>query len=316
MDEILNWGIQIIKNIQKISCAPLDWLAIFIHYFFNTPIYILVIGIMFWGIDSKKGFKLGTTLLFSISINTALKNFFAVPRPYTIDPTVSTGATESSYAFPSGHSQVAATFWPLFAGLQKTWKKWVKLLIGLFLPLIVGISRMYIGVHYPSDVAVGLVLGFLISCGTLLFWDTIAIFIKPLRKSLKILIISLICFCLNAVSMTDTSYSGLLLGFSIGYILITDKGSFSASSGTVLQKVLRILLGFAIIASVYYGLKYVFPRETNSLYQLFRFIRYGLVGFFATFVAPKLFVALKLATPISKSEEINTTDKTTETLQE
>lgn len=303
MEEILNWGIQVIKAVQTVTCAPLTWIAIFIHHVFNTGIYVAVIGIMFWGVDTKKGFKLGTALLFSTSLNVAIKNFFKVPRPYLLDPSVTTNATETSFAFPSGHSQGAATFWPLFAGLQKTWKKWGKILLGLCLPLLVALSRMYLGVHYPTDVIAGLALGFLISCGTLLFWDNIAFYLKPLRKSIKILTAALVCFCLNAISMSDTSYSALLFGFVTGYIFLTEKGSFSAASGTIKQKVLRILLGFVIIAAIYYGLKLIFPGKESNLYQLFRFIRYGIVGFTATFLAPKLFVALKLANPVSKSEE-------------
>lgn len=306
MEEIINWGIEVIKSIQTVTCAPLTWIAIFIHYVFSSGIYVLIICIMFWGIDTKKGFKLGATLLFSTSLNIAIKNHFAVPRPYTIDSTVATGVTEISYAFPSGHSQVSATFWPLFAGLQKRWQKWVKILLGLCLPLIVGLSRMYLGVHYPTDVIVGLGLGFIISCGTLLFWDKIAFYIKkyPVRTSLKILILSLLCFTLNAISMEDTRSSALFFGFATGYILLSDKGSFSAASGTTFQKVLRILLGFVIIAAVYYGLKLVLPGKESSQYQLFRFIQYGFVGFVVTFIAPKIFVLLKLASPVSKSVEI------------
>ena len=304
MENILNWGIQVIKSIQTITCPPLTWLAIFIHHVFNAGVYVAIIGIVFWGIDTKKGFKLGTALLFSTSLNVAIKNFFAVPRPYLVDSSVATTASETSFSFPSGHSQGAATFWPLFAGLQKNWKKWLKILVGLCLPLIVGLSRMYLGVHYPTDVIVGLALGFLISCGILLFWDNIAFYLNPLRKSMKILTVALVCFCLNAISMTDTSYSALLFGFATGYIILTEKGSFSAATGTTLQKVLRIILGFAIIAAIYYGLKLIFPGKDNNLYQLFRFVRYAAVGFSGSFLAPKLFVALKLASPVSKSEEI------------
>ena len=304
MEEILNWGIQVIKAVQTTTCAPLDLLAMFIHHVFNSAFYVVLIGIFYWGIDTKIGFKLGTTMIFSTSVNIAIKNFFAVPRPYIFDSSVATTATETSYSFPSGHSQGAATFFPLFAGLQRSWKKWLKVLVGVCIPIIVALSRMYLGVHYPTDVIVGLALGFLISCGVLLFWDNLAIYVKPLRKSLKILIVALICFVLNTFYMEDTSYSALLFGFVVGHILITEKNSFSAKSGSTLQKVLRILLGFVIIAAIYLGLKFIFPGKESDLYQLFRFLRYCLVGFSATYLVPKFFVALKLASPISKSEEI------------
>ena len=303
MEEVLSWGIEVIKAVQTTTCAPLDLLAMFIHHVFNSAFYVVIVGIFYWGIDTKKGAKLGSALLFSTCVNVAIKNFFQVPRPYIFDPTVSTNATETSFAFPSGHSQAAATFFPLLAGLQKNWKKWIKVLVGVCLPILVALSRMYLGVHYPTDVIVGLALGFLISCGVLLFWDDIAVYVKPVRKSLKILVLALICFCFNAIPRIDTSSTALFFGFTVGHIFLTEKNSFSAKSGTSLQKVLRILLGFVIIAAIYYGLKFILPGKESNLYDLFRFIRYGIVGFSGTFLVPKLFVALKLAAPVSKSED-------------
>ena len=303
MEDILSWGIEVIKAVQTTTCTPLTWIAMFIHHVFNSAFYVVVIGIFYWGIDTKKGAKLGSALLFSTCVNVAIKNFFQIPRPYIFDPTVSTNATETSFAFPSGHSQAAATFFPLFAGLQRSWKKWLKVLVGVCIPIIVALSRMYLGVHYPTDVIVGLALGFLLSCGVLLFWDNIAVYVKPVRKSLKILVIALICFCLNAIPRIDTSSTALFFGFTVGHIFITEKNSFSAKSGTTLQKVLRIFLGFVIIAAIYLGLKIIFPGNESDLYQLFRFLRYGIIGFSGTYLVPKLFVALKLASPVSKSED-------------
>ena len=303
MEDILSWGIEVIKAVQTTTCTPLTWIAMFIHHVFNSAFYVVVIGIFYWGIDTKKGAKLGSALLFSTCVNVAIKNFFQIPRPYIFDPTVSTNTTETSFAFPSGHSQAAATFFPLFAGLQRSWKKWLKVLVGVCIPIIVALSRMYLGVHYPTDVIVGLALGFLLSCGVLLFWDNIAVYVKPVRKSLKILVIALICFCLNAIPRIDTSSTALFFGFTVGHIFITEKNSFSAKSGTTLQKVLRIFLGFVIIAAIYLGLKIIFPGNESDLYQLFRFLRYGIIGFSGTYLVPKLFVALKLASPVSKSED-------------
>jgi undecaprenyl-diphosphatase len=67
-----------------------------------------------------------------------------------------------SYAFPSGHALFSATFFPLMAfTLARRFPRAAPALwaLGLLLPLYIGFGRMYLGVHWPSDVLAGWALG-------------------------------------------------------------------------------------------------------------------------------------------------------------
>lgn len=105
--------------------------------------------------------------LFVISLGSALtvwalKIFFALPRP--VDPV--SLVTVDSFSFPSGHAAAAATLYGflmwMMLGTGKT-DRVRTLLAGIFLftIVLVGFSRIYLGVHYVSDVIAGYFIGFL-----------------------------------------------------------------------------------------------------------------------------------------------------------
>jgi len=64
----------------------------------------------------------------------------------------------------------------------------------------------------------------------------------------------------------------------------------------LVQKATRLVIGLVVLLIIYAGGKLVFPDEGESLYALFRFVRYGLLGFWVSFGGPWLFLRLKLAT--------------------
>lgn len=88
-----------------------------------------------------------------------LKSLLRRTRPELFD----SGYTASWYSFPSGHATVAVGFYGTLA-LLVAWRlrgfwRWTVAASGLLLVLLIGFSRLYLGVHYPSDIAAGALLG-------------------------------------------------------------------------------------------------------------------------------------------------------------
>ena len=112
--------------------------------------------IVFWCVDKRRGYYLMSVGFVSTIFNQFLKLFCRIPRPWVRDPdftAVEEAIPEATgYSFPSGHSQSSVgVFGCLVATAKKGWMK--ALCIALL--VLVPFSRMYLGVHTPSDVLVG-----------------------------------------------------------------------------------------------------------------------------------------------------------------
>lgn len=121
--------------------------------------YILLLALYYWLINPAVGRRIGIALSLSFCANVLLKDLFAVPRPYVVNPDIATEAAQATaggMAFPSGHAQGAATFWGALAlQYQRVWL-WVA---AITIMLLVSLSRVVLGVHYPLDAIGGLVIG-------------------------------------------------------------------------------------------------------------------------------------------------------------
>ncbi|WNB93777.1 phosphatase PAP2 family protein [Bacillus sp. NEB1478] len=107
------------------------------------------------------GFLLLSSLTVTFGLNKLIKNAFERERPLEhrlLD--------EDGFSFPSGNAMVGTSFY-LFAAFilyQKFQKPWI-LWVGTIFPFLLGISRIYIGVHYPSDILAGFCIGVLCCLG-------------------------------------------------------------------------------------------------------------------------------------------------------
>lgn len=147
-------------------------------------ISLSIIMILYIGTVRRKDVAIYLGILYSgILVNIFLKFLYQRPRPENL-PLIH----ENSLSFPSAHAMNSFLF---FAALsyfifRETNNKKVTIivsLISLFIILFIGISRIYLGVHYPSDVIGGFVAGFLWFTSAILFEKTIIF--KRLYKSSK-----------------------------------------------------------------------------------------------------------------------------------
>jgi membrane-associated phospholipid phosphatase len=105
-------------------------------------------------------------VLFSVNgVNGLFKLAFHAPRPYWVSLDVKGLATETSYGLPSGHAAIASSCWLLMARrLHRTWAVWTAVIV----VLLISLSRLFLGVHFPTDVLGGWVVG----VGMLVLYET------------------------------------------------------------------------------------------------------------------------------------------------
>lgn len=138
---------------------------------FGGAIFLIFLALVLYIIikNKKIGLLIWLNLLISASINFTLKNILQRERP-----TEFRLIDEKGYSFPSGHSMVSMAFYGFLIYLIYKYVKNKKIkyasIFGLTLLIVlIGISRIYLGVHYTSDV----IAGFLISISYLILYTSI-----------------------------------------------------------------------------------------------------------------------------------------------
>jgi hypothetical protein len=254
--------------------------------------YLALLTGVYWCVDRRRGVRLTVLVLVSTALNLWLKTVFALPRPFDIDPSVGM-AFEETFSFPSNHAQNAAVFWGAAALLLKgPWR----IVLGILPPLLVGLSRVYLGVHYPTDVLAGWVIGASLVWLDYLAGDRIERFLAGLRQSLRLAATAALVLAMVAAYREDVSMAGALFGFAAGIIYFPRAVGFS-TEGKPARRALRYLVGIATVALVYALPKLLAAGLEAGGPPLARFLRYAALGLWAGAGAPWLFMRLRLAEP-------------------
>lgn len=122
-----------------------------------TPVILYSIGLI--KKDStirNKGIYIGETFLVSAFISTVLKYSVNRDRPFVTYPFIEKASSGGSPSFPSGHTSTAFS---TATTLSMSFPKWYVIAPSFIWASAVGYSRMNLGVHYPSDVLVGAIIG-------------------------------------------------------------------------------------------------------------------------------------------------------------
>jgi membrane-associated phospholipid phosphatase len=292
MESVLNWGIEVVLWFQQFSPA-LDLPFKVLTFLGDKEFYLLLMPLVYWCINRRAGARLFMLLLFSACLNEGAKLLADQPRPFNYDPRVIKFVHEDSGGLPSGHTQSAVVVWGYLAYCFK--KKPLWLLAG-FLILAIPLSRIYLGAHFPSDLLGGYVLGalvlflFLRLDSVLESWFTQKGLLYQLCVSMGLPVL-LILFVPSGNEGLLTAL-GALMGVATGVVLERRCVRFS-SEGPWWQQMIRYLVGIVILVGVWLGLRFAFAQLEPA--DLYRVIRYALVGLWGGLGAPWLFVQLKLA---------------------
>ena len=153
----MNFQLNILKFFQSMRNPILNAFFLILTISTEVPVVVLLTAIIYWCINKKYGQKLLFTLIPNIVINTGIKELVKEPRPIGAKGLKSLRTeTATGYSFPSGHTQTATTFWTSLILIFK--QKWIYIL-GSIMILGVGLSRLYLGVHWPVDVVGGWIFG-------------------------------------------------------------------------------------------------------------------------------------------------------------
>lgn len=157
----LKWFDEPVYNtIISFRSSGLDTFMRFITSFSNPVIIIFLcsLSLIFLFIKKRWPIALVSTSLISVIFNQGIKNIVKRPRPLKLRL-----IEESGYSFPSGHAMGSMAFYGFLILLISKSKinkyfKMVLILILSVLILLIGVSRVYLGVHYPSDIVGGFIL--------------------------------------------------------------------------------------------------------------------------------------------------------------
>jgi len=285
----------------------------------NEFFYILVMPALYWCLSATLGIEIGIMLLISGSVNTLFKLIFYSPRPFWVSREIQKLASGTSFGFPSGHAQNAASLWGLAA--VKTKRIGIQLAL-IALIVLIGFSRIVLGVHFFHDVLGGWLIGTLLLVFYQRFRDPFLKWFENFTRGRKVLIILSISFLfivsgllltwrqsgnplppdwlLMMETPADTasleglfSISAILFGMGSGLVLMTGSPQ-RLNAGSAVQKIIRYVLGLAGVLVLYAGLGTLFPEGRSALALGLRFVRYALIGAWISWWAPLIFDRLGL----------------------
>ncbi|GAA2578826.1 hypothetical protein GCM10010411_09190 [Actinomadura fulvescens] len=290
-----------------------------ISFIGSAVFYLPLLVLVFWCVDARLGARLAVIMSASSVINTVLKVTFHEPRPFWTDPSITGHESRHSFGMPSGHAQSAAVFYG-FLGIR--WPRPLVWAGAALMVVLIGLSRVHLGVHSIWQVLAGWAIGGVIV--VLAFWLGPFVVSRWARQPIALqlalsLAVSLLCLAASWTAVRSlggwqwpdtwaraiveaggtaepvTHYEGAaaaggLFGILAGLSWTGWRGWFEAG-GEVWRRLARIPVGVSGVLAIYgAGL---FLGTTDPLAG---FVVQGLLGLWVAAGAPEAFVRLRLTT--------------------
>ena len=289
---ILDWGVEVVRWFQQFSPA-LDWPFKSFTFLGNLEFFLLFMPLLYWCVDRRTGARLVVLFLISAYMNAVAKELAAQPRPFEYDSSITPLVHAGGGGLPSGHTQSAVVVWGYLATQVKKLHMW---LLAVVLMIGIPLSRLYLGVHFPTDLIGGYVVGAALLILYLWFAPRVEAWLAPKAICWQLTASIALPMVLILLNLDGARYSlfaaSVLLGFAPGTILERRWVRFHAD-GNWLKRFVRLVLGLVILVALWKGLKVIFDGLAPQ--ALFRIMRYTLMGLWCAWGAPWLFVRLRIA---------------------
>ncbi len=323
MEAIFDFEIEFTLFIQSLG----HWLQApftFLSFLATEEFFIVMMPLIYWCVDALLGLRLAIMLVASNSINSGLKMLFRTPRPFWYDTRVQSLSMETSFGMPSGHSQNSGSLWGMLALHVK--KRWMTI-ITILVIFLIGLSRIYLGMHFLHDVLSGWLAAAALLA--LYFWleKPVGRWLAKLSFAWQIVFFFAVSLLVVLIGIAPTwvnpswqlpaqwienaaatkgavpdpmnfkdafTLAGVIFGFASGYAWWVKKFGQPKVEGSWMKRLARYFVGIVGVIALYAGLKAILPQDPNLLGYTFRYLRYTVIGLWVTAFAPILFMKLKL----------------------
>jgi membrane-associated phospholipid phosphatase len=248
--EGLLFGTTLIKILQELLAPQFNQVFNAITDLGSDTFLVGIAAIIYWCFDKRKGRLLTYVLFLGAYLNFFLKVLIPWPRP-PADLRLAE-QSETSFGFPSGHVQDSTTVW---AWITLSFKRRIFAIMGIVLVSAVGVSRIYLGLHYPAQVIGGAIVG-------LAFVTLVSLILKhipyyPDKMNARIQVaFSLLTVLPLILSIPLTGavgdaarIAGYLFGFSIG-ALVEERYVDFKTNITFTRRIIRIIVAGIVGAPV------------------------------------------------------------------
>lgn len=253
----------------------------------NAIFYLAILVILYYVWDKKKAYRAIVALVTTRMVNASTKAAFKLPRP---DDIFGHTIKETSFGLPSGHTQLSTTLWGVLCSFVV---KWGMLIVSIALPLLIAFSRIYLAVHWFTDVLMGFGIGLIILAIFLVVLNPIENYFENKSITVKILwsiavgIVFAIPIVLLHYKIPSTGLESMVGNLKYVAIFTTASISYAIEGKLVnfdnrIEKwwkgILRVLLAIVVLAGVYLYGEFFDPDPLTTLKMILDLVIYALLG--------------------------------------
>lgn len=307
----------ILYALEAVRTPVMNAVMLAVTYFGSEWLFIAAAILVYWCVSKKYGYYLMATGMIGTAVNQFLKILCRVPRPWVRDPgftiVEAARADAGGYSFPSGHTQSAAS---ILGGAARFTKRRAVRIVCIVLAALVALSRMYLGVHYPTDVGSGLICGIALVFGLYPVFDKSdedirgAVLVFGVTAALSLAAALWVEFRVWPEDIDESNLAeavktlnmmfGCTAAAAVGAPIERKRIAFDVKAPWWAQ-ILKVVLGLTLLVVLRAALKPLLAAVLGGL-GIASAIRYGLMVLFAILVWPRTFPWFARGCPLGKKK--------------